>query len=81
MDQTLLTNASDSFEDHEKVDLLGSDFLARYREGDHPTIEEYTRRHPDLSQRIRQMFPLLLSLEKVKHDRQTGIGQATQADA
>ncbi|TWT80441.1 Serine/threonine-protein kinase PknH [Planctomycetes bacterium CA13] len=52
------------------VDILASDFVARYRSGDRPTVEEYASRHPDLSEPIRRVFPLVLSVEKVKVDQQ-----------
>ncbi|WP_231617503.1 serine/threonine-protein kinase [Novipirellula aureliae] len=62
------------------VDILASDFVARFRNGDRPTIEEYAIRHPDLSGPIRRVFPLVLSVEKVKVDRQSeSDGSATLA--
>ncbi len=64
----------------EIVDLLASDFLTRYRDGDRPTVEEYARRHPELSSQIRQIFPLVLSVEKLKISQQTAVdGSATLA--
>ena len=62
------------------VDILASDFVARYRNGDRPTVEEYVSRHPDLSEPIRRVFPLVLSVEKVKVDQQAECdGSATLA--
>lgn len=62
------------------VDILAGDFVARYRNGERPTIEEYADRHPDLGDSIRQVFPLVLSVEKVKIDQQTEAdGSATLA--
>ena len=52
------------------VDLLASDFIARYRNGDRPTIDEYAQRHPELRKAIRRVFPLMLSVEKLKVDQQ-----------
>jgi eukaryotic-like serine/threonine-protein kinase len=65
------TYCDEDIEGDESVDILASDFLGRYRNGDHPTVEEYVERHPQWSHRIRQMFPLVLSLEKIKVERQT----------
>lgn len=61
-----------SFDDdtYATVDILASDFVARYRNGDRPTIEEYADRHPELREPIRRVFPLVLSVEKVKVDQQ-----------
>ncbi|KLU06728.1 serine/threonine protein kinase [Rhodopirellula islandica] len=62
------------------VDILASDFVARYRNGDRPTVEEYAIRHPELSEPIRRVFPLVLSVEKVKVDQQAeSDGRATLA--
>ncbi len=58
-------------ETYATVDILASDFVARYRNGDRPTIDEYANRHPDLSEPIRRVFPLVLSVEKVKVDEQS----------
>ncbi|TWU23499.1 Serine/threonine-protein kinase PknB [Novipirellula galeiformis] len=72
----------DSIDDdtYATVDILASDFVARYRNGDRPTVEEYALRHPDLSEPIRRVFPLVLSVEKVKVDQQSeSDGSATLA--
>ncbi|QDT05056.1 Serine/threonine-protein kinase PrkC [Rubripirellula lacrimiformis] len=62
------------------VDILASDFIARYRNGDRPTVDEYADRHPDISEPIRRIFPLVLSVEKIKIDQQTeSDGSATLA--
>ncbi|TWT64873.1 serine/threonine-protein kinase [Allorhodopirellula solitaria] len=65
---------------YSSVDVLASDFVARYRNGERPTVEEYANRHPDWSEPIRRIFPLVLSVEKVKVDQQSGSdGRATLA--
>ncbi|SMP71341.1 Serine/threonine protein kinase [Neorhodopirellula lusitana] len=73
--------ASDSTEDVlAAVDTLACDFLARYRDGDRPTVEEYAKRHPEYSDSIRQMFPLVASIERIKIDEQVAEdGTATLA--
>lgn len=64
----------------EIVDVLVSDFIARYRNGDRPTVEEYANRHPELSGSIRQMFPLVASIERIKLNEQVeASGGATLA--
>tara|TARA_R110002049_G_scaffold72490_7_gene187547 strand:- start:124527 stop:127052 length:2526 start_codon:yes stop_codon:yes gene_type:complete len=64
---------SDSMDDdiYATVDILASDFVARYRNGERPTVDEYASRHPELSESIRRVFPLVLSVEKVKIDQQS----------
>ncbi len=70
----------ETFDSSGIIDVLVSDFLARYRDGDRPTIEEYARRHPTISRDILRVFPLMLSVEKVKFDRQqSSDGSATLA--
>lgn len=64
----------------EIVDVLASDFIARYRNGDRPTVEEYANRHPELSDPIRRMFPLVASVERIKINEQVAEdGSATLA--
>ena len=64
----------------ELVDILASDFIARYRDGDRPTVEEYANRHPELGDSIRRMFPLVASMERVKLNEQVeASGGATMA--
>ena len=59
-----------AYSQFEVVDALAHDFLARYRNGERPSIDEYVRRHPSLGTRIESVFPSVLSLEKVKVGRQ-----------
>jgi serine/threonine protein kinase/Flp pilus assembly protein TadD len=42
---------------------LTDDFLRRIRAGAHPTVEEYTSKHPDLANRILEIFPVMLAME------------------
>ncbi|MCM2370303.1 serine/threonine-protein kinase [Aporhodopirellula aestuarii] len=73
-------NSLDLDDTYSTVDILASDFVARYRNGDRPTVEEYANRHPELSEPIRRVFPLVLSVEKVKIDQQSeSDGSATLA--
>jgi WD40 repeat protein/serine/threonine protein kinase len=51
--------------DREPVELLAEDFLARRRRGENPTIQEYTEKHPELAEEIRDIFPTLLIMEDV----------------
>jgi WD40 repeat protein len=45
------------------LDAIVEDFLDRRRAGEAPSTEEYTRRYPELAERIRALFPTLLLLE------------------
>ena len=59
------------------VDTLACDFLARYRDGERPSIEEYARRHPQHSDSIRRTFPLVASIERVKINEQVASDGST----
>jgi len=64
----------------EIVDVLASDFIARYRNGERPPLEEYAIRHPEFGDSIRRMFPLVASLERIKVNEQVAEdGSATLA--
>src|SRR6516162_3650 len=45
---------------------LADEFLARYRRGERPALTEYTARHPELADQIRELFPALVMMEDVR---------------
>jgi serine/threonine protein kinase/WD40 repeat protein len=47
------------------VEEMAEEFLERYRRGERPALTEYTRKHPELSEKIRELFPALVMLEEV----------------
>ena len=59
---------SDSSE-RDPVEALAAEFLERHRRGECPSIEEYTQRHPELADEIRDLFPTIAALEGWKLDR------------
>lgn len=48
------------------LDKLSEEFVARFRNGERPTIEDYAVRHPELAEEIRELFPTVLELEQLK---------------
>src|SRR5207253_9593464 len=36
---------------------------ARFRRGERPSVSEYTKKHPDLADEIRELFPALVMME------------------
>jgi serine/threonine protein kinase/WD40 repeat protein len=44
---------------------LAEEFLARYRRGERPSLQEYVDRHPDLATQIREIFPAMALLENI----------------
>jgi serine/threonine protein kinase len=47
---------------------LVDDYLLRFRRGERPPIGEYAERHPELAERIKQIFPTLGLVELFKPD-------------
>ncbi len=47
------------------VEELVNQFLDRYRQGQRPTLSEYTAKHPQLASRILALFPAMLVLEEL----------------
>jgi WD40 repeat protein/serine/threonine protein kinase len=46
------------------IEELADEFLERYRRGERPSLSEYTRRHPELAEEIRDLFPALVTMEE-----------------
>jgi serine/threonine protein kinase/WD40 repeat protein len=47
----------------EVLDQLAEEFMARCRRGERPAMSEYTQRHPELADQIRDLFPALVVME------------------
>jgi eukaryotic-like serine/threonine-protein kinase len=43
---------------------LAEEFVARYRRGERPSLTEYTQKHPELAERIRKVFPMMVLMEE-----------------
>ena len=63
-----MTASSGSSSDRNPVEALADDFLRRQRGGERPTLEEYCRRHPELADEIREVFPVLIRMEDMRSD-------------
>jgi eukaryotic-like serine/threonine-protein kinase len=48
------------------LERLAAEFVERHRQGKHPPLSEYTDRYPDLAADIRDLFPALAQIEKLK---------------
>jgi WD40 repeat protein/serine/threonine protein kinase len=57
---------NDSAADRDPIELLADSFLARYRRGERPSVEDYAMQHPELAQEIRELLPALVMLEQEK---------------
>ena len=54
------------------VEELAADFADRHRQGERPTIDEYVSKHPELADEIRELFPVVATMEqmqdRIQHD-------------
>ena len=57
---------SDQSANYNPLDALAEEFVARFRRGERPAISEYTGRHPDLAEEIREVFQTLVMMEEVR---------------
>src|SRR5438105_3898523 len=48
------------------LERLAEEFVERHRHGECPPLSEYIARHPDLAGDIRELFPALVKIEKIK---------------
>lgn len=48
------------------IDVLAEEYAERRRSGERPSIEEYAERHPELADDIRELFPALEMMERLK---------------
>ena len=59
-DPPVVTNAGAD----ELLAALADDFASRQRGGEHPSVEEYAGRHPELAEQIRELFPAIIAMEE-----------------
>jgi serine/threonine protein kinase/WD40 repeat protein len=62
------------------IEALAEEFLARYRGGERPPLSEYVRRHPELAEQIRDLFPALVLMEEVVPSDPTTTGDGAPGD-
>ncbi|MGO9468783.1 MAG: serine/threonine protein kinase, partial [Isosphaeraceae bacterium] len=56
----------DSSESNSQAVLeLAEDFLARYRNGERPSLKEYLDRYPGLAAEIKEVFPAMAMMENI----------------
>lgn len=53
-------------QDRNPVEVLADEFVERFRRGESPALTEYTEKHPEFADEIRELFPLLLEMEDVR---------------
>jgi WD40 repeat protein/tetratricopeptide (TPR) repeat protein len=58
--------AGDMTSDHVPLDLLAEEFVERHRRGERPALTDYIERHPHWADEIRELFPSLVTMERLK---------------
>lgn len=57
--------------DRDPVEFLAEEFMERLRQGEHPSVEEYALAHPEKAEQIRELFPTIAAMEKLKSDKES----------
>ena len=57
-------------EQRDPVEVLAAEFIDSARRGEYPSIEEYAESHPDVAEEIRDLFPTIVAMEKLKIRRE-----------
>jgi WD40 repeat protein/serine/threonine protein kinase len=73
------TNTSSA--DYGRFEDLAEEFAARFRRGERPSLQEYIDRCPDLADEIRELFPALVEVERVKDEQPARPGAEEAAAA
>jgi hypothetical protein len=63
--------------DREPVEVLAEDFLVRRRRGEAVSVAAFAARHPDLADKITELFPMLVEIEDIKSQRERAVQAAT----
>jgi WD40 repeat protein/tetratricopeptide (TPR) repeat protein len=63
------------------IDRLADEFAQRYRQGERPSLTEYTDRYPALAGDIRELFPALVEIEKAEVESIPAAGEGAAGTA
>jgi serine/threonine protein kinase len=61
---------SEHVSDRLPFEVLAEEFTERLRNGEDPSVHDYTVCHPDLAEEIRELFPTIEEMERAKRRRQ-----------
>jgi serine/threonine protein kinase len=59
--------------DRDPVEALAAEFVEQLRRGESATAEEYAQRHPELAEQIRELFPTIAAMERLKTPGAAGV--------
>ena len=72
--------ASNSDEEFTDFERLASEFADRVRQGLPVTVEQFVTAHPPFANEIRELFPVILAMERHKLDQQSATQQREFSD-
>jgi serine/threonine protein kinase len=52
------------------LEMLAAQFIELHREGHRPNVDDFASRHPQLANEIRELFPTMVALERLKEKKQ-----------
>ncbi len=55
-----------TYDEHDALEALAAEFMERYRCGEQPSVAEYAVQHPELADEIRDLFPTIATMERLK---------------
>jgi serine/threonine protein kinase len=55
--------------DRHPLDLVAEEFTERLRRGEDPTVDAYAAKHPEIAAEIRELFPTIAEMERLKRRR------------
>ncbi len=59
-------------DERDPLELLAAEFIDRQRNGQMPSVSEYAEKYPELADEIRELFPTIAAMERLKtHKEQT----------
>ena len=56
--------------DDNPIDSIAAEFVERLRRGEHPSVEEYAKLHPDIAEDVRELLPAVVAMEELKLQRE-----------
>jgi serine/threonine protein kinase len=72
-----VNNEADDVDVRHPVEILAEEFASRLRLGEHPSIEEYASKHPELADLIRSVFPPIALVERVSRSDSSSKGSSS----
>ncbi|MFP6694080.1 MAG: protein kinase [Pirellulales bacterium] len=54
--------------ERDPIDLLAEEYIERVRRGESPSVAEYTTKHPEWAEAIKELFPTIAAIERTKSD-------------